>query len=92
MVGVVTNGTMAGVLLNGMVTGVLLDGTKVGNKRMTLPQAHFPLGGLDVSATSSPKRFEWVKMNLGAGCSEHISIELWSRRSRRWKVLSDCQW
>ena len=34
MVGMVTNGTMA---------GVLLDGTKVGNKRMTLPQAHFQL-------------------------------------------------
>ena len=27
--------------MNGMMTGVLLDGTKVGNKRMTLPQAHF---------------------------------------------------
>ena len=23
-------------------------------------------------------------------CSEHIPIELWSRRSRRWKILSDC--
>ena len=43
MVGMVTNGTMAGVLMNGMMTGVLLDGTKVGNKRMTLPQAHFHL-------------------------------------------------
>ena len=41
MVGMVTNGTMAGVLINGMMTGVLLDGTNVGNKRMTLPQAHF---------------------------------------------------
>ena len=50
--------------MNGMMTGVLLDGTKVGNKRMTLPQAHFSLGGLDVSATSGPKRFEWVKVNL----------------------------
>ena len=29
--------------MNGMMTGVLLDGTKVGNKRMTLPQAHFRL-------------------------------------------------
>ena len=38
-----TNGTMAGVLRNGMMTGVLLDGTKLGNKRMTLPQAHFHL-------------------------------------------------
>ena len=35
--------TMAAVLLNGIMTGVLLDGTKVGNKRMTLPQAHFHL-------------------------------------------------
>ena len=41
MVGIVKNGTMAGVLMNGMMTGVLLDGTKVGNRRMTLPQAHF---------------------------------------------------
>ena len=31
----------------------------------------FSLVGLDVSATSSPKRFEWVKMNLDTGgCSE----------------------
>ena len=29
--------------MNGMRTGVLLDGTKVGNKRMTLLQAHFHL-------------------------------------------------
>ena len=43
MVGMVTNGTMAGVSMNGMMTGVLLDGTKVGNKRMTLLQAHFHL-------------------------------------------------
>ena len=43
MVGTVTNGTMAGVLMNGLMTGVRLDGTKVVNKRMTLPQAHFHL-------------------------------------------------
>ena len=41
MVGIVTNGMMAGVSMNGMIIGVLLDGTKVGNKRLTLPQAHF---------------------------------------------------
>ena len=41
MVGMVAKGTMAGVLMGGMMIGVLLDGTKVGNKRMTLPQAHF---------------------------------------------------
>ena len=27
----------------------------------------FSLAGLDVSATRSPKRFEWVKMNLDTG-------------------------
>ena len=43
MDGVLTNGTMAGVLMNGMMTGVLLDGTKIGNKRMTLLQAHYHL-------------------------------------------------
>ena len=43
MVGMVTNGTRAGVLRNGMMTGIPLDGTKVGNKRMTLPQADFRL-------------------------------------------------
>ena len=29
----------------------------------------FSLGGLDVSATSSPKRFEWVKTNLDTGAA-----------------------
>ena len=29
----------------------------------------FSLGGLDVSATSSPKRFDWVKMNLDTGAA-----------------------
>ena len=33
---------------------------------MTLPQAHYRLG---VSATSSPKRFEWVRMNLDTGAA-----------------------
>ena len=43
MVAIVTNGTTAGAWMNVMMTGVLLDGTKVGNKRMTLPQAHVHL-------------------------------------------------
>ena len=34
---------MAEVLMNGMITGVLSDGTKVGNKRVTLLEAHFRL-------------------------------------------------
>ena len=29
--------------MNGMMTGVRLDGTKVVNKRLTIPQAHFHL-------------------------------------------------
>ena len=29
----------------------------------------FPLGRLDLGATSSPKRFEWVKMNLDKGAA-----------------------
>ena len=29
----------------------------------------FSLGVLDVSATSSPKQFEWVKMNLDTGAA-----------------------
>ena len=37
------NGMMAGIVINGMMTGVRLDGTKVGNKRMTLSEAHFHL-------------------------------------------------
>ena len=47
--------------MNGIVTGVLLDGTKVASS--------FSLGGLDVSGTSSPKRFEWMKMNLDTGAA-----------------------
>ena len=31
---------------------------------MTIPQAHFLWEVFDLGATSSPKRFEWVKMNL----------------------------
>ena len=44
--------------MNGMMTGVLLDGTKVGNKTYDTSASSFSLGGLDLGATSSPKRFE----------------------------------
>ena len=92
-VGMVTNGTMAGVLMNGMMTGVRLDGTKVVNKTYDSSASTFSLGGLDVGATSSPKRFEWVNMNLDTGASVNtFPIEFWSRGSRRWNILSDCQW
>ena len=53
----------------------------------------FSLAGLDVRATSSPKRFEKGEDELGhRSCSNHIPIKLWSRGSRRLKILSDCQW
>ena len=61
-----TNGTMAGVLTNGMMTGVLLDGTE---QTYDTSASSFSLGGLNVSATSSPKRIEWVKMNLDTGAA-----------------------
>ena len=61
---------MAGVLTNGMMTGVLLGGTKVG-KTYDTSASSFSLGGLDVSATSCPKKFEWVKMNLDTGAAEN---------------------
>ena len=45
---------------NGTMTGILLDGTKVGIKRMTLPQAHFHLEVWILVPRVGPKRFEWV--------------------------------
>ena len=36
-------GLMVGIVTNGMMARVLMNGTKVGNNRMTLPQAHFRL-------------------------------------------------
>ena len=62
-------GTMAGVLMNGMMTGVLLDGTKVWEQMCDTSASSVSLGRLDVSATSCPKRFEWVKMNLDTGAA-----------------------
>ena len=43
--------------------------TSVGNKRMTIPQAHFHKEVLDVRAASSLMRFDWVKMNLDTGAA-----------------------
>ena len=51
--------------MSGMTTGVLLDGTKT----CDTSASSFSLGGLDVSATSNPKRLEWVKMNLDTGAA-----------------------
>ena len=60
---------MAGVTMDGMLTGARLDGMKVGNKPVTIPQAHFSLESVDLGAMSSPKRFEWVKLNVDTGAA-----------------------
>ena len=61
----------------------LLDGTKVGNKRMTLLQAHFHLEVLIWVPPVVRSGFGWVKMKRGhTSCSEHIPIELWSRKEQ----------
>ena len=36
---------------------------------MTIPQAHFSLGGSDLGAVGRPRRFEWVNMNLDTGAA-----------------------
>ena len=64
-----TNGTMAGDEWNN-------DWSSVGwnegwEQTYDTSASSFSLGGLDVSATSSPMRFEWVKMNLDTGAAEN---------------------
>ena len=63
MVGIVTNGMMAG-LMNGMMIGVLWGWHEGWEQTYDTSASSFSLGGLDVSATSSPMRFEWVKRSL----------------------------
>ena len=68
MVGTVTNGTMAGVLMWND------DWISVGwheswEQAYDTSASSCSFGGLQVSATSSPKRFEWVKMNLDTGAA-----------------------
>ena len=55
--------------MNGMVTGVLLHGTKVGNKRMTLLQAHFHLEVWISVPRVVRSGSNWVKMNLDTGAA-----------------------
>ena len=59
--------------MNGMMTGARLDGRKVGKQTNDNSASSLSLGSFDLGAMSSPKRFEWVKMNLDTGGgSEHI--------------------
>ena len=54
----------------------------------------FSLGGLDVSATSGPKQFEWVKMNLDTGAAVNtFPLNLWTRMEQQIrKILSNSPW
>ena len=77
-------GTMAGVSMTGMMTGVLLDGTRVGSNTSA---SSFSLGGLDVSATSSPKRFRMGEHEPGhKSCSEHIPLFIGPEGARDGRV------
>ena len=57
-----------GVTLDGMTDGVQLDGENwdqtCDNSAISLS-----LGSFDLDATSSPKRFEWVRVNLDTGAA-----------------------
>ena len=67
--GVVMNGMMAGVWMNGMMAGVRLDGTKVVDTTYDNSASTFSIKSVDLGAMSSPKLFEWVKMNLDTGAA-----------------------
>ena len=67
MVGIVTNGTMTGVLMNGMMTWSSVGWHEGWEQTYDTSASSFSLGCLYLGATSGPKRFEWVKMNLGTG-------------------------
>ena len=70
-------GTMVGIVANGMMAGVDAwndDWSSVGwhegwEQTNDTSASSFSRGGLDLGATSSPKRFEWVKMNLDTGAA-----------------------
>ena len=57
--------TVLDVMMTGVTMIGMLAGKKVGNKPVTIPQAHFPLGCFDFGVMNSPKRFDWwAKINL----------------------------
>ena len=73
-----------------MMIAVRLAGVKVGDILVTIPQAHFSLESFDPSTVSSPKRFEWVKMNIDIGAPVNtFPMHFWSRLSRRRDVFSN---
>ena len=57
---------MAGGLTNGMMTGTRLLARMLGGPSVN-STGSFSLGSFDLGAVSSPKRLEWVKMNLDTG-------------------------
>ena len=49
-----------------MMNGMMAEGWE---QTYDTSESSFSLGGLGVSTTSSPKRFEWVNMNQDAGAA-----------------------
>ena len=71
-----------------MMVGAQLGGMKVGKETYDNSASSFSLGSFDLGALSSPKRFQWVKMNQDTGAAVNtFPLNFWSRWSRRWKIL-----
>ena len=55
--------------MDGVMTGVRAGWHDGGDQTYDNSSSTFSLGGFDLGATSSPKRFEWVNMNLDTGAA-----------------------
>ena len=72
--------------MNGMTTGVPLDGTQTCDTSASL----FFTGRFGSWFHEQSEEISKGQDEPGQrSCSEHIPIELWSRWSMRWKILSD---
>ena len=67
-----SHGTMAGNVTNG--TMAVVGWHEGWEQTYDTAASFFSLGGLDLGATSSPKRFEWVKMNLDTGDGRFCAV------------------
>ena len=73
-------GTMVGIVTHGTMAGVSMNGMMTGVR-------------LDGTKAGNKRMATLGENEPGhMSCSEHIPIELWSRWSRRWKILPDSQW
>ena len=69
MFGTVTNGTVAGVFDEKNDDWSSVEWHEGWEQTYDTSASSFSLGGMDVSATSSSKRFEWMNMNLDTGAA-----------------------